>query len=124
MPDRWVTPAQPRRVRCASTGLTFSPSAFSHPHLLVVYSPGWQPVIHYPLLDTPTDPGVSIATIQERLHGLDHPVRLRLLRSLARGPHTTGELADIWMLTAPEVSRHLAVLKRTGVPFVGGAITM
>ena len=39
----------------------------------------------------------------------------RLLRTLARGPHTTGELADAWELSPPEVSRHLAVLRRAGL---------
>jgi DNA-binding transcriptional ArsR family regulator len=33
----------------------------------------------------------------------------------ARGPHTTSELAQAWDLTPPEVSRHLAVLRRAGL---------
>jgi DNA-binding transcriptional ArsR family regulator len=37
------------------------------------------------------------------------------LRPLARGSHTTGELALAWDLTPPEVSRHLAVLRRAGL---------
>ena len=36
-------------------------------------------------------------------------------RPLARSPHTTGELALAWDLTPPEVSRHLAVLRRAGL---------
>ncbi|MDT9696893.1 metalloregulator ArsR/SmtB family transcription factor, partial [Streptomyces sp. P17] len=36
-------------------------------------------------------------------------------RSLARGTHTTGELAHAWELSPPEVSRHLAVLRRAGL---------
>ncbi len=110
-----VDKLQDRGASAVGTGVTFTPSAFSHPHLLVVYAPGWQPVIHYPLLDTPSDPSVSVATIQDRLHALDHPVRLRLLRSIARGPQTTGQLAQAWLLTAPEVSRHLAILKKAGI---------
>jgi DNA-binding transcriptional ArsR family regulator len=35
--------------------------------------------------------------------------------SAARGQHTTGELARAWDLTPPEVSRHLAVLRRAGL---------
>jgi DNA-binding transcriptional ArsR family regulator len=46
---------------------------------------------------------------------LAHPVRLRLVRTLARSSHTTSELADAWDLTPPEVSRHLAVLRRAGL---------
>jgi DNA-binding transcriptional ArsR family regulator len=44
-----------------------------------------------------------------------HPVRLRLVRTLTRSSHTTSELAFAWDLTAPEVSRHLAVLRRAGL---------
>jgi DNA-binding transcriptional ArsR family regulator len=91
------------------------PSAFSHPHLLVVHAPGWRPVINYPLLATPSEPSVSVAAVQDKLHALDHPVRLRLLRSIARGPQTTAQLAEAWLLTSPEVSRHLGVLKNAGV---------
>jgi DNA-binding transcriptional ArsR family regulator len=32
-----------------------------------------------------------------------------------RGPHTTSELAQAWGWTPPEVSRHLAVLRRAGL---------
>ncbi|HEX4062499.1 MAG TPA: DUF5937 family protein [Streptosporangiaceae bacterium] len=110
-----VDKLQDRSASAAGAGLTFTPSAFSHPHLLVVYAAGWQPVIHYPLLATPSEQSVSIAAIQDRLHALDHPVRLRLLRSIARGPQTTAHLADAWLLTPPEVSRHLAILKNAGI---------
>jgi len=37
------------------------------------------------------------------------------VRTLARSSHTTSELAFAWDLTAPEVSRHLAVLRRAGL---------
>src|ERR1700722_6090400 len=106
---------QDRAASAAGVGVTFTPSAFSHPHLLVVYAPGWRPVIHYPLLANPSEPSVSVPAIQDRLHALDHPVRLRLLRSIARGPQTTAGLAEAWLLTPPEVSRHLAILKNAGI---------
>ncbi|WP_091530011.1 ArsR/SmtB family transcription factor [Microlunatus soli] len=54
---------------------------------------------------------LELETIQARLHALDHPIRLRILRSLLRGAQTTGELGDSWQLTAPEISRHLAVMR-------------
>jgi len=53
--------------------------------------------------------------VERRLDALAHPVRLRLVRSLARSPHNTSELALTWGLTPPEVSRHLAVLRRAGL---------
>ncbi|MDQ0989443.1 DNA-binding transcriptional ArsR family regulator [Streptomyces sp. V3I7] len=59
--------------------------------------------------------GAGSETVALRLEALAHPVRLRLLRTLARGPHTTGELAHAWELSPPEVSRHLAVLRRAGL---------
>ena len=58
---------------------------------------------------------LRVDELDARLAALAHPVRLRLCRTLARGPHTTGELAELWALTSPEVSRHLAVLKAAGL---------
>jgi DNA-binding transcriptional ArsR family regulator len=110
-----VDKLQDRRASAGGHGLTFLPSAFSHPHLLVVYTTGTRPVIHYPILATPNEPTASVAAIQDRLHALDHPLRLRLVRSILRAPRTTAELAETWMVSAPEVSRHLAVLKNAGI---------
>jgi DNA-binding transcriptional ArsR family regulator len=98
----------------ARAGMTYLPSVFGDPHLLVVHAPGWRPVIQYPLARQPLDLP-SLDAIQLRMRAISHPVRLRLLRTLARGSHTTGELAGAWSLTAPEVSRHLALLKQAGI---------
>jgi DNA-binding transcriptional ArsR family regulator len=95
-------------------GATILPTVFGAPHLLVVHAPGRKPVIQYP---------ATVATtiipnnrdIQARLRALDNPVRFRLAKSLARAPRTTAELADLWGLTPPEVSRHLAILKAAGL---------
>jgi DNA-binding transcriptional ArsR family regulator len=110
-----VDKLQDRTASAGGRGLTFLPSAFSHPHLLVVYAAGWRPVLNYPILASPTESTVSVANVQDRLHALDHPLRLRLVRSILRAPRTTAELAETWMVSAPEVSRHLAVLKNAGV---------
>ncbi|SCD77956.1 DNA-binding transcriptional regulator, ArsR family [Streptomyces sp. DvalAA-14] len=97
------------------TEVTFLPSVFGRPHLVVVHAPRWQPVVHYPVAEAgPAEP-VPLETVTLRLEALAHPVRLRLLRTLARGPHTTGELAHARELSPPEVSRHLAVLRRAGL---------
>ncbi|MFF7988761.1 DUF5937 family protein [Kitasatospora xanthocidica] len=98
-----------------SGGVTFIPTAFGRPHLLVVYAPGWRPVLQYPVGEAGLPEPVSLAVVQQRLEALAHPVRLRLARTMARGPHTTGELASAWELSAPEVSRHLAVLRKAGL---------
>ncbi len=97
------------------TGVTFLPSVFGSPHLVVVHAPGRQPVVQYPVAGPSPSQPVSLETVTLRLEALAHPVRLRLLRTLARGPHTTGELAHAWELSPPEVSRHLAVLRRAGL---------
>jgi predicted transcriptional regulator len=72
-------------------------------------------VVQYPVAEpSPAEP-VSLETVTLRLEALAHPVRLRLLRTLARGPHTTGEPAHAWEPSPPEVSRHLAVLRHAGL---------
>jgi DNA-binding transcriptional ArsR family regulator len=110
-----VDKLQDNATAAHDTGVTFLPSVFGRPHLVVIHAPGWQPVVQYPVAEaSPAEP-VSLETVTLRLEALAHPVRLRLLRTLARGPHTTGELAHAWELSAPEVSRHLAVLRRAGL---------
>ncbi len=98
----------------ASEGITFSPTVFGHPHMLVTHARRPRPVVQYPVREPDAAP-VSLDVVQRRLEALAHPARLRLVRTLARGPHTTGELAAAWRLTAPEVSRHLAVLRKAGL---------
>ncbi|WP_046777927.1 DUF5937 family protein [Streptomyces yangpuensis] len=98
------------------SGLVFVPTNFGWPHLLVLHAPDWRPVVHYPL-GTPgpaSGPG-SVELLQLRMGALAHPMRMMLCRSLARAPYTTSELANVHGITAPEVSRHLAVLKRAGL---------
>ncbi|MFC7484777.1 ArsR/SmtB family transcription factor [Luedemannella flava] len=80
----------------------------------MVHAAGWRPVLQYPATEAGTRP-VPLDMVRRRIDALAHPVRQRLARTLARGPHTTGELAEAWQLTAPEVSRHLAVLKKAGL---------
>ncbi|GAA4781621.1 DUF5937 family protein [Streptomyces sanyensis] len=93
-------------------GLTLVPTSFGWPHLLVLHAPGWRPVIHYPVSAPElTGPG-TVQLLERRMEALAHPLRMRLCRHLARAAHTTGELAETCGITAPEVSRHLAVLKK------------
>jgi DNA-binding transcriptional ArsR family regulator len=97
------------------TGVTFLPSVFGSPHLLVVYAPALPPVVQYPVPGVSPGLGPDSTQVQRRLHALDNPIRLRLARSLARSPRTTSELAELWNLSNAEVSRHLAVLKEAGL---------
>lgn len=103
-------------TRAHQDGLIFIPTVFGSPHLMAVCAPGWRPVMQYPVAEPGiTDHSVAMDVVERRLQALAHPVRLRLVRTLARSPHTTGELAGAWRLTAPEVSRHLAVLRKAGL---------
>jgi DNA-binding transcriptional ArsR family regulator len=80
-------------------------------------------VLQYPAASADCAAGASagdqeplpLEVVERRLGALAHPVRLRLVRTLTRSPHTTSELAFAWDLTAPEVSRHLAVLRHAGL---------
>ncbi|MET7464384.1 helix-turn-helix domain-containing protein [Nonomuraea sp. NPDC005501] len=110
-----VDKLQDNATSAHGTGVTFLPSVFGRPHLVVIQAPGWQPVVQYPVAEAGPSEPVSLETVTLRLEALAHPVRLRLLRTLARGQHTTGELAHAWELSPPEVSRHLAVLRRAGL---------
>ncbi|MEU7581367.1 helix-turn-helix domain-containing protein [Streptomyces sp. NPDC041068] len=110
-----VDKLQDKATTADGTGVTFIPSVFGGPHLVVVHAPGWPPVVQYPVAEPGPSEPVSLETVTLRLDALSHPVRLRLLRTLARGPHTTGELAAAWELSLPEVSRHLAVMRRAGL---------
>ncbi|MFD4374170.1 DUF5937 family protein [Streptomyces sp. NPDC058486] len=103
------------RADARAGALTLVPSAFGRPHLIALYSPGWQPVIMYPAASREVGGLESVETVRLRLEALAHPVRMRMCRSLARGPYSTSELADAYGITAPEVSRHLAVLRKAGL---------
>ncbi|WP_331766420.1 DUF5937 family protein [Embleya sp. NBC_00896] len=107
---------QDNATTAAGDGVTFIPTVFGRPHLVVVHAHGWRPVLQYPVAVVGGDPEPApLKSIRLRLEALSHPVRLRLVRTLALGAHTTGELASAWDLTAPEVSRHLAVLRTAGL---------
>ncbi|NBM16575.1 DUF5937 family protein [Streptomyces sp. GC420] len=95
--------------------LTFIPSSFGWPHLMILHAPGWRPVVHYPVGSPELRTPASVALLQLRLEALAHPMRIRLCRHIARSAATTGELADVLGLSAPEVSRHLALLKKAGL---------
>ncbi len=99
----------------AGDGLTFVPTSFGWPHLLVLHRPDWRPVVQYPVAAPELPSPASVELLKLRLEALAHPMRMRLCRELARASHTTGELADTHGISAPEVSRHLALLKRAGL---------
>ncbi|MFF4607623.1 DUF5937 family protein [Streptomyces sp. NPDC001339] len=99
----------------ADPGVTFLPTSFGWPHLLFSHAPGWRPVLQYPVAGPELPAPAALELVQQRLEALGHPMRMQLCRMLSRGPHTTGELAAAYGITAPEVSRHVATLKKAGL---------
>ncbi|MFJ7075789.1 DUF5937 family protein [Streptomyces sp. NPDC098781] len=96
-------------------GLLLVPTSLGWPHLTVLHRYAWQPVLHYPVgSPEPADPP-RVEQLALRMTALSHPVRMRICRNLARGTYTTGELAQVHGMTAPEISRHLSVLKKAGL---------
>lgn len=55
------------------------------------------------------------AAVDERLAALADPQRRRAVELLSERPRRAGELADALGLTAPAMSRHLRVLKQSGL---------
>ncbi|MEU9313361.1 DUF5937 family protein [Streptomyces sp. NPDC048256] len=96
-------------------GLLLVPTSLGWPHLMVLHRYGWQPVLHYPVGSPELASPPSVEQLTLRMKALSHPVRMRICRLLARSAYTTTELAQVHGMTAPEISRHLAVLKEAGL---------
>lgn len=96
-------------------GLLLVPTSLGWPHLMVLHRYGWQPVLHYPVGSPELAAPPTVEQLALRMTALSHPVRMRICRHLARSAYTTGELAQAHGMTAPEISRHLGVLKKAGL---------
>ncbi|MCF4139668.1 DUF5937 family protein [Streptomyces sp. Tue 6430] len=103
------------RTVTAGGGLLLVPTSLGWPHLSVLHRSGWQPVLHYPVGSPEPASPPSVEQLTLRMTALSHPVRMRICRHLARSAYTTSELAQVHGMTAPEISRHLAVLKKAGL---------
>lgn len=91
------------------------PSTLGWPHLHVLHAPGWRPVVPYPVRAPELPPSAGLDLVRRRLEALSNPPRTMICRSLARAPYTNGELAEAKGPSAPEVSRHPAVLRKAGL---------
>ncbi|MEU3949076.1 DUF5937 family protein [Streptomyces sp. NPDC029526] len=103
------------RTATAEGGLLLIPTGLGRPHLIVLHRHGWQPVLQYPVGSAELGAPPTVDQLVLRMTALSHPARMRLCRHLARSTYTTSELAQMHGLTAPEVSRHLGVLKKAGL---------
>ncbi|MFG2551995.1 DUF5937 family protein [Streptomyces sp. NPDC048581] len=97
------------------SSLLLVPTSLGWPHLMVLHRHGWQPVLHYPTGSPGLAAPPSVDQLTLRMTALSHPVRMQLCRNLARSTYTTSELVQIHGMTAPEISRHLGVLKKAGL---------
>ncbi|MFE1442854.1 DUF5937 family protein [Streptomyces sp. NPDC058739] len=103
------------RTSAGPDGLLLMPTSLGRPHLSVLHRAGWQPVLHYPVGSPELASPPSVEELTLRMTALSHPVRMRLCRHLARSAYTTSDLAQVHGMTAPEISRHLGVLKKAGL---------
>ncbi|MFH8737277.1 DUF5937 family protein [Streptomyces sp. NPDC017964] len=103
------------RTTTEDGGLVLVPTSLGWPHLMVLHRFGWQPAITYPVGSPGLTTPATVEQLTRRMTALAHPVRMRLCRHLARGAYTTSELSDAHGMTAPEISRHLTVLKKAGL---------
>ncbi|MET9387175.1 DUF5937 family protein [Streptomyces sp. NPDC002928] len=103
------------RTVTAGGGLLLVPTSLGWPHLSVLHRYGWQPLLHYPVGSPELASPPSVEQLTLRMTALSHPVRMRICRHLARSAYTTSELAQVHGMTAPEISRHLGVLKKAGL---------
>ncbi|MFF5185584.1 DUF5937 family protein [Streptomyces sp. NPDC000345] len=103
------------RTATADGGLLLIPTSLGWPHLMVLHRYGWQPVLHYPVGSPELASPPSVEQLTLRITALSHPVRMRICRLLARSAYTTSEMAQSLGMTAPEISRHLGVLKKASL---------
>ncbi|MFC8420647.1 DUF5937 family protein [Streptomyces sp. NPDC057236] len=103
------------RTATGDGGLLLIPTSLGRPHLMVLHRYGWQPVLHYPVGSAEPAAPPTVEQLALRMTALSHPVRMRMCRHLARSAYTTGELVQVHGMTAPEISRHLSVLKKAGL---------
>ncbi|MFI9825573.1 DUF5937 family protein [Streptomyces sp. NPDC052013] len=103
------------RTATGEGGLLLIPTSLGWPHLMVLHRHAWQPVLHYPVGSPELAKPPTVEQLTLRLTALSHPVRMRICRHLARSAYTTSELAQVHGMTAPEISRHLGVLKKAGL---------
>jgi DNA-binding transcriptional ArsR family regulator len=57
----------------------------------------------------------AVAAVDSALAALADPTRRAVIDLLRRGPRRAGELAETLRLSPPALSRHLRVLRRSGL---------
>jgi DNA-binding transcriptional ArsR family regulator len=106
---------QPLRADLRGRRCLLVPSIHARPHLIIKVDPGFPIVVHFPIDATADSGRETLAQVRLRLAILSDPGRLALCRHLVNEPITTSELAARTTMTLPQVSRHLARLRETGL---------
>lgn len=60
-------------------------------------------------------PKEALEQVAAHFQALSEPTRLRILRLLHRTERCVGELAELCNFTSPNISRHLAILRKHGL---------
>jgi DNA-binding transcriptional ArsR family regulator len=108
-----IDKVQSKRVDVAARGLVLVPTAFGAPHVYVADEPGRPVVVHYPL--PAPDRAADSRLTMRRLAALAHPARLEVCRAIAVEPRSAREIARLWGLAEPAVTKHLSVLRAAGL---------
>ncbi|WP_018352770.1 ArsR/SmtB family transcription factor [Longispora albida] len=104
---------QNKRLVTAGRGLVLTPTRYGAPHLTVSDEPGRPVVVHYPV-PAPARAAGSRETVR-RLEVLGHPARLEICRAIAVEPRSAREIARLWGLAEPAVTKHLSALRSAGL---------
>ncbi len=62
-----------------------------------------------------TQASPSLAQIEQKFFALGDPARFAIVKRLAAGPQSAGELAAPFDISRPAISRHLRVLREAGI---------
>lgn len=57
----------------------------------------------------------SLDQIEQKFFALGDPARFAIVKRLASGPQTAGDLAEPFQISRPAISRHLRVLREAGI---------
>ncbi|MGY0232210.1 DUF5937 family protein [Longispora urticae] len=104
---------QNKRLVAAGRGLVLLPTVLGGPHVYVADEPGRPVVLHYPV-PAPPAAADSRATLR-RLTALAHPARLEICRAIAVEPRSAREIALLWGMAEPAVTKHLSALRSAGL---------
>ncbi len=60
-------------------------------------------------------PTPDLDLIEQKFFALGDPARFAIVKRLATGPQTAGDLAEPFAISRPAISRHLRVLREAGI---------